>query len=244
MPLHSVLQDLGLSENETSIYLANLELGAATIQEIARKSKVKRTTIYTAMETLKEKGLASESKQGLKTFLVASDPENLIHLYGKRLKRLKQVLPELKSVYNTSDVKPKIKFYEGREGYVSVYEGVIKDSPKELLVIMSYDDFYRHLDPQYEKEWIRRRAEKDIKLRWLVFKTIRTMSMKAEDKKLLRQTRFLPPGFSFTSGLFIYSDKIITISGKQREFTAVVMENTEFYQMFRQFFEMIWQRAQ
>ncbi len=136
-----------------------------------------------------------------------------------------------------------MRFYQGREGYVSVYEKVLKDKPKELLGIGSYDDFYRHLDPQYEADWIKRRVDSKIELRWLVFKTVRTMSMRGESKKLLRHIKFLPEKFSFSSHLLFYPSKVIIISGKEKEFVAVVIESTEFYQMFKNLFEMIWEIA-
>ena len=51
------LQDAGLSETEAKIYLAALELGQTSVSRIARKSGIKRTTIYLSLENLMEKGL-------------------------------------------------------------------------------------------------------------------------------------------------------------------------------------------
>ena len=47
-----LIQTLGLSEHEAAVYLAALELGEANIQEISRKSGVKRTSIYNFIDTL------------------------------------------------------------------------------------------------------------------------------------------------------------------------------------------------
>lgn len=242
MALLNILKELGLTDNEAKVYLAALELGQATVQELAKKSGVKRTTVYTTIDGLKEKGLLSQTKKGKKTTFIAENPENLIGLSEARHQQLKNALPELKSIYNISETKPKVRFYEGKEGYISVYDGILRDKPKEVLVMMSYDDFYRHLDPQYEEDWIERRIKKKIKLRWLDFRTEKTERMKREGKKALREIRFLPKEFSFTSGLFIYGNKVIIVSGKQKEFMAVVVEDTEFYQMFKQLFETLWLR--
>lgn len=240
MPLINSLKEFGLTDNEAKIYLAALELSQATVQEIGKKSCVKRTTVYTAIEGLKEKGLISQIKKAKKTFFLAESPENLVRLSWQHYQQLKKALPELKSIYNVSEVKPKVMFYEGRAGYVSVYEQILQDKPKELLAIVSYNDLCRHLDTEYEKEWIKRRMEKKIKLRWLDFKTAKTEAMKREGRKALREIKFLPKEFSFTSSMFIYENKAILMSGKQKEFMAVVIENTEFHQMFKQLFEMLW----
>ena len=56
--LQSILKNIGLSETEAEVYLASLSLGPTTILKIARSSGVKRTSVYTIIDALKEKGLA------------------------------------------------------------------------------------------------------------------------------------------------------------------------------------------
>ncbi|MDD5146556.1 MAG: helix-turn-helix domain-containing protein [Candidatus Pacebacteria bacterium] len=236
----NTLRGLGLSDNEAKVYLAALELGQATVQELGKKSDVKRTTVYTALEGLKEKGLVSQIKKGAKTFFVAEKPENLLALSERRYKALKEVLPELKSIYNIPGIKPRVKFFEGREGYLAVYENILKEKPKEILAIASYENFVKHIDLTYEEGWTNRRIKSGIKLRWLDFKTERVQEKAIEGEKALREVHYLPSAFLFTSTMFIYSDKIAIVSGKQKEFIAVVIENSEFYQMFKQLFEMLW----
>jgi len=238
------LKQFNLTENEAKVYLALLELGSASVQAASRKSGVKRTTIYTLIDSLKQKGLVSETQKGAKTYFNATDPESLLLLSGQRLHELKRVLPELKSIYNAAANKPKVKFYEGQEGYLTVYENILKDSPKELLVISSYDDFCKHIDEKYEADWTQRRIDKKIYLRWLDFKTPLTEKMHAGDRESYREIRFLPDEFKFQSIMFLYGQKVILVSGQQTEFNAVVIENTEFAKMWQQIFEMLWQEKE
>lgn len=240
--LSKILKDFGLVENEAKAYVACLELGQATVQEIGKKSGVKRTTVYIALDGLKEKGLASQTKKNKKTFFAVENPEGLLVLSQRRASALKEILPELKALNNIAGAKPKVRFYEGREGYLAVYENILNDKPKELLAIASYDDLCHHLDPEYEESWTKRRIANGIKLRWLDFKTKSVVEKAIEGERGLREVRFLPDGFRFTSSMFIYNDKIVIMSGKQKEFMAVVMENSEFHQMFGQLFEMLWQK--
>ncbi|OIO46957.1 MAG: hypothetical protein COU83_00555 [Candidatus Portnoybacteria bacterium CG10_big_fil_rev_8_21_14_0_10_40_22] len=67
-----------------------------------------------------------------------------------------------------------------------------------------------------------------------------TEKMHAGDKKSLREIRFLPDEYKFQSIMFLYSQKVILVSGQQKEFNAVVIENTEFAKMWQQIFEMLW----
>ena len=56
------LEAFGLTEKESRVYLALLELGEAGIGEIAKKSAIKRTTLYDVVENLKKSGLVGSIK--------------------------------------------------------------------------------------------------------------------------------------------------------------------------------------
>jgi sugar-specific transcriptional regulator TrmB len=63
-----LLSESGLSKKEIAIYLSVLELGQATILQIADKSKIKRPTIYDLVPMLINKGFVTEIQKGKKTF--------------------------------------------------------------------------------------------------------------------------------------------------------------------------------
>jgi sugar-specific transcriptional regulator TrmB len=49
------LQEYGLSEKEAKVYLTILELGTNIASTIARRSEIKRVTVYTILDDLKKK---------------------------------------------------------------------------------------------------------------------------------------------------------------------------------------------
>ncbi|MBI5733705.1 MAG: hypothetical protein HY973_02045 [Candidatus Kerfeldbacteria bacterium] len=51
------LQQFGLTEKESALYLAALELGSAFISDLARKSQLKRPTTYLVVNQLEVMGL-------------------------------------------------------------------------------------------------------------------------------------------------------------------------------------------
>ena len=55
--LEQSLRNIGLSEKEAIIYLASLELGPSTIQEISKKAQLKRSSVYDLISSLVERGL-------------------------------------------------------------------------------------------------------------------------------------------------------------------------------------------
>jgi sugar-specific transcriptional regulator TrmB len=57
--LDRVLQEMGLSQNESLVFLALNSLGPAAASQVARAGKVKRSTTYFVLEQLVERGVYS-----------------------------------------------------------------------------------------------------------------------------------------------------------------------------------------
>ena len=59
----------GLNKKEAKLYLASLELGPATVNKLAKKSRLKRTTIYSLIDSLGARGIIKEvRRRGKKYF--------------------------------------------------------------------------------------------------------------------------------------------------------------------------------
>ena len=54
-----ILKSIGLTENESQIYLILLKLGEGNISQIANHSKISRPNIYDIIKVLVEKGSVS-----------------------------------------------------------------------------------------------------------------------------------------------------------------------------------------
>ena len=83
--LKKSLEGIGFSKRETSVYLALLELGKATVSQIARKANINRTTGYDILDNLVNKRLVSVSGKEPKQEYVAESPEGIIELLEERM---------------------------------------------------------------------------------------------------------------------------------------------------------------
>ena len=59
-----ILEQLGLSQREISIYLALLKLGTASIRDIASQTEINRGTTYETLKDLARKGIVSYFPKG------------------------------------------------------------------------------------------------------------------------------------------------------------------------------------
>ena len=111
-----------MNEKEAGVYLALLQVDSASVVDIAEKTKIKRPTVYIVLETLAKKGLVSEVEIGKKTHYAAESPERLESfverqkvILDEHARRLKDVMPQLKSVQREGGERPVIKFFDGKE---------------------------------------------------------------------------------------------------------------------------------
>lgn len=122
-----MLKSLNLSEAQAAMYLATLELGQATMQAIAKKSGIKRTSIYNFIEEMKERQLIVETRKKKRNVYSAVAPSNLVEIEKARLRELEVLMPELTAIQNKGRNKPRVTFYEGLEGIKEVYADSLKE---------------------------------------------------------------------------------------------------------------------
>jgi len=91
----NALSSLGLSQYESKCFLASLQTGPATINQIGIVAGVPRTKVYGAVRKLVERGLLEQSEDDPKVFLAKSPKDVLIPLLEKEEKRIKQGIEAL-----------------------------------------------------------------------------------------------------------------------------------------------------
>ncbi len=250
--LFQELQNIGLTDKQAKVYLAALELGEASVLEIAKKSGVNRATCYQAIEKLKNEGLVKEIKKNGKIKIVAEMPKKLLEiLMDKRIKTerqiitLKKILPELESLYNYSETKPKIRFFEGLDGLKEIYQDTLKGRHKEILAFTAYHRADKELARWLDKYYIPERIKRNILARVIAPVSGFAQKYKQEDKKHKRQTLLIPAGkFPLSIEINIYGHKVAIISFVKQEMVGVVMESKEVANTFRLIFQLAWRGAE
>lgn len=244
------LQKFGLNEKEVKVYLAALELGYASAQNIAKKANINRATAYFIIEGLTKKGLMTEIEKDKKTYFAAEDPKSLGAVLDKKVKEaeeiqhvFKEILPQLESIYNLSLEKPKIRYYEGNDGILAMRSEFLhlKTDKKEIVGFVCLDKLLAH-SPQHG-EHTGRRIQKGVKSRVIYTRNSGVLES-ASDEKLLREARYVPQNkFPFSSDISIYGDRVSMIFLKEK-IGGVMIENGELADMMRAIFELAWEGAE
>ena len=124
--MKETLKKFGLSEKEAELYLILLELGKAKVQDITRKTKLPRSTIYSVLEYLEQRGLVFSFDQGKIRFFSPQDPDRIIQEAAARAEALKTLLPNLQQLYRNASARPHIRYYEGVEELKQMYTGILR----------------------------------------------------------------------------------------------------------------------
>ena len=183
MKKEEVLRRFGLTDKEISVFLASLELGQTTVNEIARKSNTFRTYCYDILKSLMEKGLVRYFIRSGVKYYETVEPEKLIDILQETEDQIKSILPELSSIRGSTTKKPGVQFYEGKEGIKTIHEDIIKNKPEEVLVYGNTGKHYEVME-WYFPRYIRERVKNKIKARVMKAREIQKDRFKKLGKKI------------------------------------------------------------
>jgi sugar-specific transcriptional regulator TrmB len=240
------LLELGFTDKEVKVYLALLEMGKETASAIARQAGIQRTTAYNILNILASKGLVRLSGREPKTEYVAESPDKILELLKEqtketqeKFKKAAKLIPQLKSVHKIGD-RPKIKFYEGKQGLIEVYEDTLT-SHEVIRAYATIDEMHKAL-PGYFPEYYRRRTKKGIATRGIIPKTDIGLERTRHNKEELRTSIFIPADkYYFSPEINIYDNKIMIASWREK--LGIIIESAEIADAMKKIYELAWQGA-
>lgn len=239
MEIKQFLAQFDLVGKKADVYLAILELGSGTVIEIARKSEVKRTTVYDILLDLEKTGLIYQTTKESKRLFVAEDPEKLKKKLEEKERMLDEMLPQLRSFYNLKGIKPKIKFYEGKEGLRQVYADTLNYNG-EILAFAS-EDVVKVLGMDWANDYLSKRVKKDIRIRVILPKTeMIEKDFNPLDQKQLRSSKLVSAKkYPFSIEINIYGHQKVALMSSREEM-GIIIEGAEIYNTLKLIFELLW----
>jgi len=238
----NILQGIGLSKEEIEIYLAGLELGEDSVQNIAKKAGIKRSTAYLIIDELIKKSLFYQTFKGKKRYFGAQDPKNIENDFKRKTFELSKIIPELSSLYNTSGIKPRVRFYEGLSGLITVYNDTVESNQEngEILEFASIKKIFDIFPREYATEYYTKRIRKNIKAKIIAVDSEESREWQKNSEEEMREIILVNEGqFDFFGDIQIYGDKVALISYKEN-FMTVVVESKEISKMFKSIFNLNW----
>ncbi|KKU78414.1 MAG: Transcriptional regulator, TrmB [Candidatus Peregrinibacteria bacterium GW2011_GWA2_47_7] len=221
--LNNVLQKIGLSDKDSEVYLACLELGTQPASVIAKKAGLKRPTTYLILEGLLKKGLVSEYTGSNVKYFTAVAPEYLLNYIDKQRRELtshqrelEEYLPQLQSLSNPYTLNPKVRFYEGMAGIERVMNDTLTST--EPLRCFSTIKSRKYLEDDYSDP---------------------------DAQHQMSHFRWLPSDISgvFYNEINIYDNKMAIACLGKNEMLGIIIESESIANTQKSIFEVAWRAA-
>ncbi len=243
MSLENDLQRFGLEEKEAKVYLAALELGETNIQKLTQKSGIKRSTVYEMIKKLSTSGLITESIKGKRKAYLASEPEKLKHNIKEKEQLLSQMLPELRSLNNASATKPKITYYEGRDGLRNIYITALEAKYKKADWISPISTVTETVGKDFLEKYVETKKKMGYWIRSIHILSRGVETYKYTDPKTyeetLRKVRFAPKEIDIPDAIGIWDNKVAVLSSRKEGF-GLIIESEDYTKTMRVFYELLW----
>lgn len=247
----SVLEKLGLGENEALLYSVMLRHPKSTVQELTTRSTFPRTMLYYVLNQLTQKGLVSTSKDKWRTLYITENPERLYEVlaqkekeFAKQSHAVREIIPELKNKYRLAGERPGVRIFEGIDEYKKALEDIIISKPKVVFAYETLGKKKPGLEVRELHEY--RRVVKKIQKNTIFFESKESVQYlskrKYDDFTQFRNTEEETVKH-FDVDLVLYDGKILYTSYDEREPTAILIENKALYTMQQNLFQSIWGTA-
>ena len=243
-----ILEDIGLTEGETKVYLALLRMGATKTGPLAKEAQVSSSKVYKILDRLIKKGLAGHVTKGKIKYFTAMEPKRVLEYIEEREKTLqekkdliKKIIPQLELEQKLAGKKTEAAIYDGFKAVTNFFRGIIDElKPGEEYKVLgaTYGDipglrafFHNH----HQK-----RAAKKIKLRMLANHDVKESIEKTTYKNA--EIRFLPQYLITPMEIVFYKNRVFIVLWTKSP-VGFLLENEEAVKSFRAYFDTFWNIA-
>jgi len=232
----SILLKIGLTGNESKIYMILLEMGEAIASDLAKKTDISRPHVYDSINRLMEKGLCSYVIKNNKKYFKAASPKEIINYLDEekdkisdKQKEIRGILPELLRIHSERKAKTSVEVFEGKEGLKTVLMDIVNYG--EDFVAFGATENFPKVFPLFSEIFVKRRQQKDIKAKIVVVKGEKPIKTK------LNSYRWIPKEYGLPSSTIIYGDKtaILLWTG-----IGIIIKSREVADSYRSYFKLLW----
>lgn len=240
------LKKLGLSESEITVYL-RMAAGAVSARDLMKTTKMKRPTIYYALNSLEKRGLVSKNgKETDATFSLAPF-ERLMALAKEKeneamylTEQISELVPALSNLGKSKMEKPTVSFYEGVDAVKHVIMDVMYSKSRKVDVIAPAKNFFWGVGREFLTKYVEERRRRKIVARNLWEVEIGTMEF-SEYYSDFSEVRMMPDVMKnkFTTTIMLFDDKTLYISSYENAY-AIMVNSQEHKDTVSALYEGLW----
>jgi len=237
---------LNLIPKDSQIYVDVLKFGNSAASTISIRTQIDRTTVYSALNRMKNRGLITETKHNKVAYFNALAPDALkvklekeIQVKEKKLGDLNNIISDLSLLHTSQETRPAVQIFEGTSGVIALYELMLKTNKKQdafLTINKMPTELKKYLCDLY----IKHKRKNKVHSRVLVNDSIKAKKYKNLDKKANRKTKIIPKGaMPFETEIIIGKNEIAVIDLRGNYF-GVLIKSQSICNTMSSIFNMLW----
>ncbi|MBI2106640.1 ArsR family transcriptional regulator [Candidatus Woesearchaeota archaeon] len=230
--MKEILEQIGLSNGETEIYMILLKIGESPASEISKHTKIARPNVYDYLNKLKEKGLVGFVNKKNKVYFIPSSPEKLLEHLEEKMDLLKEEIPALLKIYNPGKESSKVEVYEGSEGFKTMINDIIKVK-KDFVGWGGSDKVKKYVPGYIVKRYLNSRKKYNIKGKMLFVEKESVLETP------LTEFKSIPKQYSSPSTTIVYDNKVAIMIYTLIPL-VIIITNRELADSYKKHFDLLW----
>ncbi|MBD3259102.1 hypothetical protein GF371_00560 [Candidatus Woesearchaeota archaeon] len=237
--MEEVLQEMGLSKNESIIYLKLSELGISSAYRIAKESKIFKANTYDALHKLEEKGLVSKKNIEKKVMYEALDPSVLLNIIDSKKEKLSKIIPRIRLVQQFVKSESVVNIYKGTSALRNLFYHFLEFNepfltygiPKKAFEVVKYwiDNFHKE------------RIKKGIKM-YHIYNFEAHERVKILDKLKLTSVRCLPQLYDSQVATNVCGNEVVLIIFNPTV-KIIQIKDKDMADAYKRYFKILWGQA-
>ena len=218
--LLSLFEHTKLNDGQRRVYLALLQLGTASVSQVADYAQIKRPNAYNLISELEAYGYVHQVVGDKVKTYAAADPNKIMAELKEGVKTFEEMLPYLHAVERRNG-KPYVQYYSGLDGVKKAFSQIHK--PKNARYVTSFERNQEAIPEEVER-WkkLYKSGKAATDARHILTNTEhdRTFSELLTNGNQL--VRFLSPEMSLNVDIALVDDKVFLTSFEEGIHVTVI----------------------
>lgn len=235
----------GISERDFQIYRLLNAYGAMPASTLATRLKMNRTTVFSALKRLAEKGLVYANPKKSGTLFAAVEPEQILRQRQDDLRReealiakLAEATAKLSQEKGLSRNKPSVAFFEGEEGVISLFESTLALSKKQEA-FLTLEKIPPRILHYLQGDFIAAKKKQGVFSRVLIPEGERAHKYRALDQAGNRETRLVKAEAPFETEIIIAGTHVALVDFES-PCIGVLIESPRIAATMHAVFALVW----
>ncbi len=243
--IQAYLTSIGLTDTEIQTYIAGLREGPSSPQTLAKFTGISRTTLYSALGTLEQKGMTARSAEGGRTTFTMSPPETVGYKLTESIEDLErkrddfgEILPLFDRILKQESTQTHVALHEGEQAVKTVIDMALFCASRKWKIIAPTQNYFTDVSPEYGEYHMKIRKQRGITTQALWERSFVAKRRFSKEDVQLRKPRLLSKSFEgkFKSIVILFDQKVAFINSHASG-SAIIIESPEVHSMMEIFFD-------